>query len=140
MILFFGSCAGSSRGFEVRIAQPNRQERLRLLPLRFRPVGSPVMYAGHETVLFTVVDLARAAHKVGALFHTDAVQAFGRILLEAQTHRIIVNCGPLGIAAVLMFQDALRRKSLAGDKSLVDVMERRTFDAVACCSCRAVPG
>ncbi len=66
-----------------------------------------VMYANNETgVIQPVVDLAHAAHKVGAFFHTDAVQAFGRIPLEVEdvdaltvaAHKI---GGPLGIAAVL---------------------------------------
>ena len=88
------------------------RERLKLLPLRGLLDQSvalvSVMYANNETgVIQPVVDLAHAAHKVGALFHTDAVQAFGRIPLQVEdvdaltvaAHKI---GGPLGIAAVLM--------------------------------------
>lgn len=100
------------KGFEVRIAQPNRQGKIEastfegLLDQSVALVS--VMYANNETgVIQPVVDLARAAHKVGAFFHTDAVQAFGRIPLEVSdvdaltiaAHKI---GGPLGIAAVLM--------------------------------------
>ncbi len=100
------------KGFEVRIAQPNRQGKIEASALEGLLDQSvalvSIMYANNETgVIQPVVDLARAAHKVGALFHTDAVQAFGRIPLEGSdvdaltiaAHKI---GGPLGIAAVLM--------------------------------------
>ena len=92
------------KGFEVRIAQPNRQGKIEASALE----GVSVMYANNETgVIQPVVDLAQAAHKVGALFHTDAVQAFGRIPLEvADVDALTIAAhkigGPLGIAAVLM--------------------------------------
>ena len=100
------------KGFEVRIAQPNRQGKIEpstlegLLDQSVALVS--IMYANNETgVIQPVVDLACAAHKVGALFHTDAVQAFGRIPLQvANVDALTIAAhkigGPLGIAAVLM--------------------------------------
>ncbi|WP_314951812.1 cysteine desulfurase family protein [Lancefieldella parvula] len=100
------------KGFEVRIVQPNRQGKIEgsalegLLDQSVALVS--VMYANNETgVIQPVAELARIAHRAGALFHTDAVQAFGRIHLEVTdvdaltiaAHKI---GGPLGIAAVLM--------------------------------------
>lgn len=100
------------KGFEVRIVQPNRQGKIEgsalegLLDQSVALVS--VMYANNETgVIQPVAELARIAHRTGALFHTDAVQAFGRIRLEVTdvdaltiaAHKI---GGPLGIAAVLM--------------------------------------
>ena len=100
------------KGFEVRIVQPNRQGKIEgsalegLLDQSVALVS--VMYANNETgVIQPVSELARIAHRAGALFHTDAVQAFGRIRLEVTdvdaltiaAHKI---GGPLGIAAVLM--------------------------------------
>ena len=100
------------KGFEVRIVQPNRQGKIEgsalegLLDQSVALVS--VMYANNETgVIQPVSELARIAHRTGALFHTDAVQAFGRIRLEVTdvdaltiaAHKI---GGPLGIAAVLM--------------------------------------
>ena len=100
------------KGFEVRIVQPNRQGKIEgsalegLLDQSVALVS--VMYANNETgVIQPVSELARIAHRTGAFFHTDAVQAFGRIRLEVTdvdaltiaAHKI---GGPLGIAAVLM--------------------------------------
>jgi len=44
-----------------------------------------VMFANNETgTLFPVKELARLAHEKGALFHTDAVQGFGKVPLNLQ--------------------------------------------------------
>ncbi|MGA8172660.1 MAG: cysteine desulfurase NifS [Methylocystis sp.] len=44
------------------------------------------MWANNETgTLFPVEELARLAHAAGALFHTDAVQAVGKIPIELKT-------------------------------------------------------
>lgn len=100
------------KGFEVRIVQPNRQGKIEVSALEGLLDQSvalvSVMYANNETgVIQPVAELARIAHRAGAFFHTDAVQAFGRIRLEVTdvdaltiaAHKI---GGPLGIAAVLM--------------------------------------
>ncbi len=47
------------------------------------------MWANNETfTLFPVEELARLAHEVGALFHTDAVQAVGKVSIELKATRI----------------------------------------------------
>ena len=47
------------------------------------------MWANNETgTLFPVAELARLAHEAGALFHTDAVQAVGKIPIDLKTTQI----------------------------------------------------
>ena len=67
-----------------------------------------VMVANNETgVVQPVAELAREAHAAGALFHADAVQAFGRIPLaldgvdavSVAAHKI---GGPVGVGALLL--------------------------------------
>lgn len=42
-----------------------------------------IMFANNETgCVFPIKEMAAKAHEVGALFHTDAVQAFGKVLLN----------------------------------------------------------
>ena len=72
------------RGFEVELARPNR--------------GGVVQPVGR---------IARAAHEAGALFHTDAVQAFGRIPLDVdQADAVSIAAhkigGPVGIGALMV--------------------------------------
>lgn len=44
-----------------------------------------VMFANNETgTLFPIREMAEQAHAVGALFHTDAVQAFGKVPVNLQ--------------------------------------------------------
>ncbi|MGZ3804294.1 MAG: cysteine desulfurase family protein [Pseudobdellovibrionaceae bacterium] len=44
-----------------------------------------VMYANNETgTLFPIQEMAERAHSQGALFHTDAVQAFGKIPVDLE--------------------------------------------------------
>lgn len=48
-----------------------------------------VMWANNETgTLFPVVQMAEMAHKVGALFHTDAVQVVGKIPIDLKRTQI----------------------------------------------------
>ena len=69
-----------------------------------------VMWANNETgVLFPVELLAAMAHEVGALFHSDAVQATGRVLLNVQDTKIDMLSisahklhGPKGIGALYL--------------------------------------
>ncbi|PPD09776.1 MAG: cysteine desulfurase NifS [Methylocystis sp.] len=66
------------------------------------------MWANNETgTLFPVEELARLAHEAGALFHTDAVQAVGKIPIELKTTQIDFLSlsghklhGPKGIGAL----------------------------------------
>ena len=48
-----------------------------------------VMWANNETgTIFPVVEMAEMAHAAGVLFHTDAVQAVGKIPLDLKTTKI----------------------------------------------------
>ena len=100
------------RGFAVTLVRPGRDGRIAPEELE-RAVGTDcalvsVMSANNETgVIQPVADLAEIAHKAGALMHTDAVQAFGRIPLAIDTcdavsiaaHKI---GGPVGIGALAL--------------------------------------
>jgi cysteine desulfurase len=68
-----------------------------------------VMYVNNETgVIQPISDIAALAHKYGALFHVDAVQAYGRIpftrevinadFITISSHKI---GGPLGAGAII---------------------------------------
>lgn len=100
------------RGFAVTLVRPGRDGRIAPEELE-RAVGLDcalvsVMSANNETgVIQPVAELAKIAHKAGALMHTDAVQAFGRIPLAIDTcdavsiaaHKI---GGPVGIGALAL--------------------------------------
>ena len=100
------------RGFAVTLVRPGRDGRIAPEELE-RAVGPDcalisVMSANNETgVIQPVAELAEIAHKAGALMHTDAVQAFGRIPLAINTcdavsiaaHKI---GGPVGIGALAL--------------------------------------
>ena len=66
------------------------------------------MWANNETgTLFPVAELARLAHEAGALFHTDAVQAVGKIPIDLKATQIDFLSlsghklhGPKGIGAL----------------------------------------
>ena len=67
-----------------------------------------VMWANNETgTLFPVAELARFAHEAGALFHTDAVQAVGKIAIDLKSVDVDMLSlsghklhGPKGIGAL----------------------------------------
>lgn len=99
-------------GFEVTLAQPQRDGRV--YPEDLEALLGPdvalvsVMSANNETGMVQPVgQLAHAAHAAGALMHTDAVQAFGRIPLQLEevdavsiaAHKI---GGPVGIGALAL--------------------------------------
>lgn len=100
------------RGFAVTLVRPGRDGRI--APEELEHAVGPdcalvsVMSANNETgVIQPVAELAEIAHKAGALMHTDAVQAFGRIPLAIDTcdavsiaaHKI---GGPVGIGALAL--------------------------------------
>jgi cysteine desulfurase len=83
----------SSRGITVHRIGVDAQGRLDIEAYR-RALGprtaiASVMYANNETgTLFPVAQLAELAHAAGALFHTDAVQAVGKLPLDLKTTQI----------------------------------------------------
>jgi cysteine desulfurase len=85
----------------------------RLLAADLRPALVSVMYANNETgVLQPVADIAAITRRHGALFHCDAVQAAGKLALDAaaigadlvtlSAHKI---GGPLGTGALVVTGD-----------------------------------
>lgn len=98
------------RGFEVELVRPGRDGKV--APAALKELVGPdtalvaIMYANNETgVVQPVAELAATAHAAGALFFTDAIQAFGRIPLEVTevdavslaAHKI---GGPVGMGAL----------------------------------------
>lgn len=141
------------RGFEVRLATANREGKVtaqalsEVLDQTCALVS--VMSANNETgVVQPVGELARAAHASGAVFHTDAVQAFGRIPLDlADADAVSIAAhkigGPVGIGALAVRgRVALRPLMLGGGQELgrrpgtQDVRAALAFAAAAkwCCA------
>lgn len=100
------------RGFDVRIVKPDRLGVIEPEALSDILDGScalvSIMTANNETgIVQPISELAEAAHGVGALFHTDAVQAFGRVPVDAAAvdamsitaHKV---GGPVGIGALYL--------------------------------------
>lgn len=114
-----------ARGFEVALVSPDRlgvvREHALAAELGRDCALVSVMSANNETGVAQPVDaLAKLTHGVGALMHTDAVQAFGRISLELSrvdalslaAHKI---GGPIGIGALVCRQRVrLRPQSFGG--------------------------
>ncbi len=78
-----------ARGTVVHVVPVDAQGRLDLDAYR-RALGprtavASIMWANNETgTIFPVAELAKLAHAAGALFHTDAVQAVGKLAIDAQ--------------------------------------------------------
>lgn len=141
------------RGFEVRLAKCDRSgvvtPELLGEALDANCALVSVMSANNETgVVQPVGQLARTAHATGALFHTDAVQAFGRIPLDlADVDAVSVAAhkigGPVGIGALAVRgRVPLRPMMLGGGQELgrrpgtQDVSSALAFAAAAawCCA------
>jgi cysteine desulfurase len=104
----------STRGITVHRIGVDVQGRLDVEAYR-RALGprtaiASVMSANNETgTLFPVEQLAEMAHGAGALFHTDAVQAVGRIPIDLRSTQIDMLSlsghklhGPKGIGALYL--------------------------------------
>lgn len=100
------------RGFDVRVVRPNREGVIAPEAVQSALDDTvalvSVMAANNETgVVQPLGRIAPVAHAAGALMHTDAVQAFGRIPLALDdvdavsiaAHKI---GGPLGIGALVI--------------------------------------
>jgi cysteine desulfurase len=104
----------TSRGIKVHFIGVDAQGRLDMdayrLALGPRTAIASVMAANNETgTLFPVEQLAAMAHDAGALFHTDAVQAVGKISLDVKATGIDMLSlsghklhGPKGIGALYL--------------------------------------
>ena len=81
-----------------------------------------VMWANNETgVLFPVVEMADLAHAAGVMFHTDAVQAAGKIPIDLKNTRIDMLSlsghklhGPKGIGLLYLRRGVRFRPLLRG--------------------------
>ncbi|MDR3526095.1 MAG: aminotransferase class V-fold PLP-dependent enzyme, partial [Rhizomicrobium sp.] len=83
-----------------------------------------IMAANNETgTIFPVAELAEMAHAVGALFHSDAVQAAGKIVLDLKNTKIDMLSlsahkfhGPKGIGALYVRKSTKFRALLRGGR------------------------
>ena len=104
----------ASRGIKAHRIGVDQSGRLDIEAYR-RALGArtaiaSVMWANNETgTLFPVQELARIAHDAGALFHTDAVQAVGKVPVDLKTTEIDMLSlsghklhGPKGIGALYL--------------------------------------
>lgn len=81
-----------------------------------------IMWANNETgTIFPVAELAELAHEVGALFHTDAVQAVGKVPIDLKSTVIDMLSlsghklhGPKGIGALYVKRGVRFRSLLKG--------------------------
>ncbi|MDR3516796.1 MAG: cysteine desulfurase NifS [Azospirillaceae bacterium] len=111
-ILALAADLAKTRGIKVHYIAVDRDGNLDIDAYR-RALGpqtaiASVMWANNETgTIFPVETLATLAHEAGALFHTDAVQAAGRIPIDLKATAIDMLSlsghklhGPKGIGAL----------------------------------------
>ncbi|WP_162496530.1 cysteine desulfurase NifS [Bradyrhizobium canariense] len=114
------------RGSKIHIIPVDASGRLDIEAYRNalsrRTSIASVMWANNETgTIFPVKSLAKMARSVGALFHTDAVQAVGRIPIDLKTTDIDMLSlsghklhGPKGIGALYVRNDIKFRPLILG--------------------------
>ena len=80
--------SGKIKAHVIPVDQAGRLDRARYrAALSTRVALVSIMWANNETgVLFPVEELAEEAKAVGALFHSDAIQAAGRVPIEVREH------------------------------------------------------
>lgn len=141
------------RGFDVDLVRPDRSGKVD--PKELASMVGPhtalvsVMYANNETGVVQDVDaLAKVAHRAGALFHTDAAQAFGKVPLQLRDADAVSIAahkvgGPVGVAAlVLRSRTPFRPQTFGGGQELgvrpgtQAVRDALAFAAAAKASCQ----
>ncbi len=136
------------RGFEVCLLYPNRDGYIAASKLEKhcdeRTALVSIMAANNETgAIQDIAELSHIAHHAGALFHTDAVQAFCKIALDlAHVDAVSMSAhklgGPVGIGALAMrLRCPFKRQTYGGAHELgrragtQDVSSACQFAAVA---------
>jgi cysteine desulfurase len=111
-ILYLAAHLERSRGIKVHIIGVDARGRLDIGAFKgalgSRTAIASVMWANNETgTILPVEALAKLAHDAGALFHTDAVQAVGKIPIDLKATEIDMLSlsghklhGPKGIGAL----------------------------------------
>ncbi|MBX7231536.1 MAG: cysteine desulfurase [Bdellovibrionales bacterium] len=83
----------AQRGAQVESIPVNRQGQIDLdfyaKKLTEKTALVSIMYANNETGhIFPIAKMAKMAHKVGALFHCDGVQALGKALVDVRNWQV----------------------------------------------------
>jgi cysteine desulfurase len=116
-------CCGwlAGQGFEISYVQPDElgvvDPAAIAAALRPDTVLVSVMHANNETgVIQDVAAIGRLCRNADVLFHVDAAQSFGKLLIDVRDQCIdllSVNahkaCGPKGIGALYLNSDRIRR-------------------------------
>jgi len=115
-----------NKGIRVHLIPVDRQGRLDIVAYRAalsdRVAAVSIMWANNETgVINPVADLAELAKDCGALFHTDAVQAVGKLPIDLRSTAIDMLSlsghklhGPKGIGALYIRNGVRFKPQLKG--------------------------
>ena len=115
-----------TRGIKVHVIPVDRQGLLDIAAYRAalseKTAIVSIMWANNETgTIFPVAELAELAKEVGALFHTDAVQAVGKVPIDLKTTVIDMLSlsghklhGPKGIGALYVRRGTRFRSLIKG--------------------------